>query len=73
MFDINSVFVDVSLLMVGPELPVSISLDEDVVIVGGDGDVVIEFLDILIVELVEEVDDKSPGNFIDFDPRRVDG
>lgn len=41
MLDVDSVFVDVSLLMVRSELPVSISLDEDVVVVWSDSDVVV--------------------------------
>lgn len=73
VLDVDSVFVNVSLLVVGPELPVSVTLDEDVVVVGSDGDVVVEFLDILIIELMEEVDDKSSGDFVDFNPRRMNG
>ena len=41
VFDVDSIFVDVSLLMVRSELPVSISLDEDVVVVWSDSDVVV--------------------------------
>ena len=41
MLDVDSVFVDVPLLMVRSELPVSISLDEDVVVVWSDSDVVV--------------------------------
>jgi hypothetical protein len=71
VFDVDSIFVDVSLLMVGPKLSVSISFDKNIVVVSSNSDIVVEFLDVFIVELVEEVDDKSSGNFVDLYPRRM--
>ena len=73
VLDVDSIFVDVSLLVVGSEFPLLVALDEDAVVVGVDGDVVVEFLDVLFVELVEEVDDESAGHFVYFDPGGVDG
>ena len=71
MLDVDVVLVDVSLLMVGPQLSVLVSFHKDVVISGCDSDVVVEFFDVFIREIVEEVDDESAGDFIDFDPRRM--
>ena len=72
VFDIDAVFVDVSLLVVGPELSVLVTaLHEDSFISGVDGDIVVEFLDVFIGEFVEEVDDQSAGDFVDLDPGRM--
>lgn len=68
VLDVDSIFVDVSLLMVRPQLPVLVTLHEDGVVAGSDGDVVVELLDVFFGEFVEEVDDQPSGNFIDFDP-----
>ena len=59
--------------MVGPQLSVLVSFHEDVIVSRSDSDVVIEFLDVFVRELVEEMNDQSSGNFIDLDPRRMDG
>ena len=71
VLDVDTIFVDVSFLMVGSELAVSVSFQEDIFVAGSDCDVVVEFLDLFIAELVVEVDDQSSGNFVYFDPAGV--
>jgi hypothetical protein len=68
VLDVNSIFVDVSLLMVRPQLSVLVTLHEDGVVSRSNGDVVVELLDVFFGEFVEEVDDQPSGNFIDFNP-----
>ena len=71
VLDVNAIFIDVSLLMVRSQLSVLISLDEDIIIVGSNRDVVVEFFDVFVVEFVEEVNDESSRDFIDFNPGRM--
>lgn len=73
MLNVDTVFVNVSLLVIGAKFSLLVTFDEDTVVVGVDGDIVVEFLDVLLVELMEEVDDKSAGYFVDLDPGGVDG
>ena len=70
VLDIDTIFVNVSLLMVRSQLSVSI-LDKDVVIVRSNRNIVVEFFDVFVVELVEEVNDKPSGDFVDFNPGRM--
>lgn len=68
VLDVNTIFVDVSLLMVRSELLFAISFHEDVFIARCDGDIIVELFDFFVRELMEEVNDKSSWDFVDFDP-----
>ena len=57
-----------TLLVAGPELLLAVSNQEDVFVSRRSLDVIGEFLDIFISELIEEVDDESAGYFIDLNP-----
>lgn len=73
VLDVDSILVDVSLLVVGAKFPLLVTFDKDAVVVGVDSNVVVKFLDILIVELVEEVYDQPAGHLVYLDPGGVDG
>lgn len=68
VLDVDSVFVDVSFLMVGPELFFVVADEEDGFIAGEYSDVACEFFDVFVGEFVEEMDDESAGDFVDLNP-----
>ena len=68
MFDIDSIFVDVSFLMIGSELFFAISFHKDVFVTRCDGDIVVEFFDFFVCEFMEEVNDESSRYLVDFNP-----
>ena len=68
VLDVDSFLVDVALLVVGTQLLLGVPLHEDDFVAGSDRDVVVEFLDLFVGELVEEVDDESAGHLIDLNP-----
>ena len=68
MFSIGSIFIDVSFLMVGPELFFVVADEEDGLIAGEYSDVACEFFDVFVGEFIEEVDDESAGDFVDLNP-----
>ena len=68
MFVVDSVFINVSFLMVESQLFLVITFHKDVFVFWGESDIVVEFLEILIVEFMEEMDDESLRNLVDFDP-----
>lgn len=68
VLDVNTIFVDVSFLMVRSELLFAVSFHEDVFIARCDGDIIVEFFDFFVRELMEEVNDESSWDLIDFDP-----
>ena len=72
VLDVNTIFIDVSLLMIWSNFSIlSCSFLENNIIVGIDCDVSVQLLDVFFVELMEEVDDESSWNFIYLYPWRM--
>lgn len=58
-------------LVIGPELLLTVALQENSLVSRSNSNIVVQLLNVLIIELMEEVNNQSTRNLIDLDPRRM--
>lgn len=68
VLDVDTIFIDVSLLMVRPQLFLGVTFQENVFIAWRHCDIIVEFFDLFISELFKKVDDESSGNLVYHNP-----